>query len=860
MSGTVDVDSRIDYRALYGQLLQKVRPYDGGKHAMAVCPFHDDKGPSLSVSLEDGRYVCKACDAKGNVYTLVAHVERLSKEDAAKRVRALAGVTDDKPAARTRKKLTVADYCREKALPEEFIRSLGVKDARSGISIPYLDDAGEVKATKQRYAQGAGPRFSWTKGSSIIPYGLFHLEAIRRAKVVYLVEGESDAQTLWHHGITNALGIPGSQMMKQEWAPHFKGVEVVIHREPGEGGETFVKKICDVLARGQHDAPVKVFSMRGAKDPSDAHVAAPDKFLEQWEASLQDAAEVDVTRVAVDAQGILPGAPVNLQIPDGWIVTQKGIQKVNPKDNTLLAVCPVPILISRRLRSIDTGAEKIEIAYQRDGTWHSITTMRSTAFATRAIIELADRGLPITSEKARHIVAYLGDLEAANLEALPLSRSVERMGWVGASKFIPGRAGDVVLDVPDGSEATAEAYHAHGDLDGWIEAARAVADRWPLARFMLAAAFAAPMLKELRQRVFLVHFWGPSRAGKTAALKLALSAWGDPEGLMATFNTTKVGMERLAGFYNDLPLGVDERQIIGKDQNLAEGLVYLLGAGKGKVRGNKGGGLQATQTWRTIALTTGEEPLSRSASQTGVKSRALEIYGTPIGDEAAASDLHRSIDQHFGLAGPRFVDLLIEQRERGVDLRERFGVMEEAIREIAPSNMRSHVAATASICLADEMLQEWIVGKYSTTSLELGGVILGDVETEEESDYATRGEEWLNSWISINRARFVDDHHREPWGFLEAGVVWIAPSALERAMEDDGFSPRRVLRDLADHGRVVCDESSGPRRRLKVRKTWQGVRQWMVGYEPKRDPFAPSDPVEDHPTIGADQRWDVAYQ
>jgi putative DNA primase/helicase len=38
-------------------------------------------------------------------------------------------------------------------------------------------------------------------------YGLWRLEKIRRVGWVVLVEGESDTQTLWIHGIP-ALGIP----------------------------------------------------------------------------------------------------------------------------------------------------------------------------------------------------------------------------------------------------------------------------------------------------------------------------------------------------------------------------------------------------------------------------------------------------------------------------------------------------------------------------------------------------------------------------------------------------------------------------------------------------------------------------
>lgn len=122
----------------------------------------------------------------------------------------------------------------------------------------------------------------------------------------------------------------------------------------------------------------------------------------------------------------------------------------------------------------------------------------------------------------------------------------------------------------------------------------------------------------MKQRIFFVYNWGGSKGGKTAALKAALSAWGDPERLMVNFNATQVGLERTAAFYCDLPLGIDERQLAGNNQAGLEKIVYMIASGTGKIRGAKSGGIQATQQWRTVALATGEEPLSTETTQTGV--------------------------------------------------------------------------------------------------------------------------------------------------------------------------------------------------------------------------------------------------
>jgi putative DNA primase/helicase len=41
-------------------------------------------------------------------------------------------------------------------------------------------------------------------------------------------------------------------------------------------------------------------------------------------------------------------------------------------------------------------------------------------------------------------------------------------------------------------------------------------------------------------------------------------------------------LERLIAFYCDLPLGLDERQVVGDKQGFINSLIYLLGLGNQK--------------------------------------------------------------------------------------------------------------------------------------------------------------------------------------------------------------------------------------------------------------------------------------
>ena len=57
-----------------------------GRNYVAVCPFHNDSNPSLTVSQEKQIYKCFSCNASGNVFTFVQEYEKISFLEAVKKV------------------------------------------------------------------------------------------------------------------------------------------------------------------------------------------------------------------------------------------------------------------------------------------------------------------------------------------------------------------------------------------------------------------------------------------------------------------------------------------------------------------------------------------------------------------------------------------------------------------------------------------------------------------------------------------------------------------------------------------------------------------------------------------------------
>ena len=842
----VDIDRLVNYEKEYRNVIKKAIVSDG--HLTGLCPFHDDKNNSFSVDLATGKWHCFAEDEGGNYVSFYAKLHGIDTKEAYKKILEEYGVSreEQQEQAKRDKSYTLAQYAFEKRLPEEWLQkecflSTG-KDRKDGtlyMKIPYLDENGKESTYRKRYAH---KDFRWKYGSAgkIGLYGEWKLSRIRDAGYAAIVEGESDSQSMWYMGIST-LGVPGASMFKPHMAGMLQDLRIYIHQEQDRGGETFMKKMLSGLREGGFLGEVYRWScgaIKGCKDPSDVYMKfgkeeAAKKILKL----IQGAEKIDLDEPEEIPEAV-KGAPVNLRQPEGWIYSDKGISRIDEKEYTPKMVCRTPIILTQRLKSLETGEEKIEIAFKRDGEWHRAIYPRSTIFTARAITVLADLGCTVTSENAKQVVRFLSALEAENIDVIQKADATSTFGWQPGRRFIPGREQGIVLDIDPSQKGMAAAYCRNGDMEHWIRtmAPHRKRDKF---RFILAASFAAPLLRILKQRIFFVYNWGGSKGGKTAALKAALSAWGDPDRLMVNFNATQVGLERTASFYCDLPLGIDERQLAGKNQESLEKTIYMIASGTGKIRGSKGGGLQAIHQWRTVALATGEEPLSTETSQTGVSTRVLEIYGGPFDDEKQASLMHQEAPMNCGWAGPEFIEELIGIDER--EICDKYEEMSKYVASISQGKSGSHVAGIAAVALADSMIDAWFFSgenrdqeeakcdqseeksdqksqKRNETlqirndswerAKQMAASILQEQMNSDTGDVNENAVQFIVDWVLSNRLYFGEKAIGTCLGTTsESGnIVYIFPSTLNQALTKAGYSPRKTLKYMAERGLITSSE------------------------------------------------------
>lgn len=840
---SVDLDSIVDYKAEYMAVIEKAKI--SGDDLTGLCPFHQDRTNSFSANLKTGQWHCFTEDISGNFVSFWGRLHNCDTKQAYKEILERCHVSTEKPKPEKKQaspefeSYTLEEYARDKKLPLDFLtdickastgtdRGWGTHYVKTTYASPYQDPI-----FRKRYAR---KKFLWGKGAKgrICLYGEWRLEEFQKDGWAVLVEGESDTQSLWYMGIP-ALGIAGASLFKSKQAKLLQGLKLYIHKEQDVGGETFVDKVCRGLKDGGFTGEVCIWTcgQLGVKDPSDLYMAhGRESAARMIRDTLAATKPVDLDQMLMPE--VIPGAPINLRQPESWLYSDRGISSIDPKTMAPASVCRTPIILTQRLKSLETGDEKMEIAFLRDGTWHTAIFPRSTIFSSRKITDLSDLGCTITSENARKVVGFLGALEAENIDVIPRNDATSTFGWQPGNRFLPGHAEGITLDIDPNQKGMAAAYSTAGTFGLWIEQMRKHRER-DRFRFILAASFAAPLLRIVKQRIFFVYNWGGSKGGKTAALKAALSAWGDPDRLMVNFNATQVGLERTAAFYCDLPLGIDERQLAGNNQGALEKIVYMIASGTGKIRGAKSGGIQTVYQWRTVALATGEEPLSTDTTQTGVSTRVLEIYGPPFDNETDAGLMHQLSAMNYGWAGPEFVGRLLQMEERKIV--EAYERMHTFVRGISDGKNGSHIAGISLVALADAMIDTWFFGGQWQDAWEraerMAETILTTQVEANTTDVNENALQFVVDWTLSNKSQFGSNALGTCLGFMsESGnTAYIFPSMLNQALAKAGYSPRKTMKYMAEQGLIgTYAEPKTGKKRQQVKRRFGDRTAWFIEF------------------------------
>ena len=213
---------------------------------MALCPFHNDKHPSLHFDLKKNRYKCFACGASGNVIDLVMRYNNMefkeainwignkevntAKDNAYEKKESWEKALDIEYLEVLMKNVCInEDAARflfdERRIDSRVVEWCGLTSVSSdtpcwrwgkafydapSLLIPYRDVDGKLLTVQGRYlGKEKKPRFKFPQGSQAGMYNKPVIATLKKGDELWITEGPSDCWAMMSAG-RKAVAIPSA--------------------------------------------------------------------------------------------------------------------------------------------------------------------------------------------------------------------------------------------------------------------------------------------------------------------------------------------------------------------------------------------------------------------------------------------------------------------------------------------------------------------------------------------------------------------------------------------------------------------------------------------------------------------------
>ncbi len=408
--------------------------------------------------------------------------------------------------------------------------------------------------------------------------------------------------------------------------------------------------------------------------------------LTQHESVSEVLAFIDEAIEALPVKSILPKG--HLAKPMKWEnghfhITEDGLYFVDEDKNGIShkRFISSPVLVVAKTRDNSSNNWGVLLKWKDDNEIEHTQALSMELFQTDGADlrkALSYQGVMIApDQRARNLFqCYLMSYQTGQY-----ALCVDRVGWhddvfVLPHKQIGQSSSDLI--VYQANNALDNRYQSKGTLEQWRSNVAQLTENHSLLAFSLCTAFAGQLLDPLNQQGGGFHIKGGSSKGKSTALNLASSVWGNPKQFYRTWRATGNALENTAYMHNDGFLVLDEIGEIANPKELGN-VVYMLANGLGKGRMTKQITAKPMHQWKVIFLSSGEKSLKDIMTEQGQK--------TKLGQEIRLADI--DIDQsEYGIFDS--IDFAEDGAKQAIELSKRmadcYGVAGIAWLEYLTSN------------------------------------------------------------------------------------------------------------------------------------------------------------------------------
>lgn len=412
-----------------------------GANFVCVCPFHNDKHPSMSISPSKGIYHCFSCKAGGDAIKFVMEYEKLGYVEAIEKLASIYNValeyTSSKNEPKIDKKILenlnlhyktllyknpeALNYLKSRSItdaiiekwelgwaagsqntlnllqneniePKEALEVGAIKQNESGyyasfinrITFPIYNHLGRLVGFGGRTISDNPAKYINSPQSQIfdkskIFYGYDKAKSeIYRSHSIVICEGYMDCIMLHAAGINNAVAVLGTALTQKHIPLIQRGdIKVTLSFDSDSAGINAAFKSARLLMEHQIDGKVVLIS--GGKDPAELVASGKDMELRDMLSGGVELGEFYITQLV---KNLNPKTPIEIA------KSLKAIQEFSFGLNPIVADAYVP-LVSTLLR-IDPGSFRLSKTTKRRDNSNLAKTQINTQIQNLPIIEKKD--------------------------------------------------------------------------------------------------------------------------------------------------------------------------------------------------------------------------------------------------------------------------------------------------------------------------------------------------------------------------------------------------------------------------------------------------------------------------------------
>ncbi|MCY1598001.1 DUF927 domain-containing protein [Staphylococcus pettenkoferi] len=356
-----------------------------------------------------------------------------------------------------------------------------------------------------------------------------------------------------------------------------------------------------------------------------------------------------------------PTIPEPYLIKGKWLYLEK--EKKNTKGEVIdivhIYLTSTPPYITERYKNVENGEFYYELEFEDAKRKYKLPVLARDITQGKYLVELASKGLEVTQNEAGNLVQYLSFYRRFN--KIPDYDVATRLGNINGH-FISPYAEDQqdnqykIFNADKGYQALIDAFETKGNIDDYIKGVFNPIKDNPMVMMMFYSSLGSVLLKDFDVDPFVSEISGRTSSGKTFALKICASIWGNRK-LVTEWNATNVSVERMASFLNSFPLIKDDTRKADNPFRIPN-IVYQFSGGQSKGRGNSDRSIDYLEPWNNIMLSSGEVAIPDIApDKAGVAGRVITLQDDPFPntEKTEFGDIAKAMKNNHGLLGKLFI-------------------------------------------------------------------------------------------------------------------------------------------------------------------------------------------------------------